>query len=238
MEENNTEPTVEERHNAISTTPDRSSAGSPPEHSAEPSGRGSPTDTKTQIFNAALRLFAYAGVENVSMRDIAKNVGIKAASIYNHYSSKEQIVGACYDFFLGNYDINRLNKEQYIPVLQNGTKKEVIMLTNNQFPKEIEENMIFAMIVLFSRTYTDAKAIDRYTRQIDDSMRFLIEFFETGIEFWRFEQFNVRGVSMLFLSARLFVAQSVTIHPESLPDLRIAQQELMSELTNIIPFKY
>jgi len=194
--------------------------------------------TKTQIFNTALRLFAARGVENVSMRDIATAVGIKAASIYNHYISKEHIVEACYDFFLDNYDINRLNKEQYIPILQNGTKEEVVMLTNNQFPKEIEENMIYAMIVLFSRIYTEAKATDRYTRQIDDSMRFLKELFETGIEVGRFEEFNVRGVSMLFLSARLFVAQSVTIHPESLPDLRITQQELMSELTKIIPFKY
>jgi len=199
---------------------------------------GSYPDTKTQIFNAALRLFAASGVENVSMRDIATNVGIKSASIYNHFTSKEQIVEACYDFFLGNYDINRLNKEQYMQILQNGTKEEVVMATNNQFPKEIEENMIFAMIVLFSRIYTDAKAIERYTQQINDSMRFLKELFETGIEIGRFDEFNVRGVSMLLLSTRLFVAQSTSIHLEALPDWNKAQQEIMSELIHIIPFKY
>ena len=197
-----------------------------------------PIRTKTQILNTALRLFAFSGVENVSMRDIATAVGIKAASIYNHYAGKEQIVEACYDYFLGNYNINRLTKNQYIPVLQNGTKEEVVMVTNNQFPKEIKENMIFAMTVLFSRIYTDAKAIDRYTRQIDDSMRFLMEFFETGIKIGRFEEFNVRGISMLLLSARLFVAQSTTIRPEELPDWVKAQQEIMSEFINIIPFKY
>ena len=197
-----------------------------------------PVRTKTQILNTALRLFAASGVENVSMRDIATAVGIKAASIYNHYTSKEQIVDACYDFFLENYNINRLNKDQYMPILQNGTREEVVMVTNNQFPEEIEENMVFAMTVLFSRIYTDAKAIDRYTRQIDDSMRFLNEFFETGIKIGRFEEFNVRGVSMLLLSARLFVAQSTTIRPEELPDWNKAQQELMSEFINLIPFKY
>jgi len=197
-----------------------------------------PIRTKTQILNTALRLFAASGVENVSMRDIATAVGIKAASIYNHYAGKEQIVDACYDFFLGNYNINRLDKNQYIPILQNGTKEEVVMASTNQFPKEIEENMVFAMTVLFSRIYTDAKAIDRYTRQIDDSMRFLKEFFETGIKIGRFKKFNVRGVSMLLLSVRLFVAQSTTIRPEELPDWSKAQQELMSEFINIIPFKY
>ena len=194
--------------------------------------------TKEQIFNTALRLFEASGVENVSMRDIADAVGIKAASIYNHYTNKEQLVESCYDFFLGNYDVNRPNKEQYTFILQNGTKEDVVMLTNNQFPKEIEENMIYAMLVLFSRIYTDSKAIDRYTRQIDDSMRFLKEVFETGIELGRFKEFNVRGVSMLFLSARLFVAQSITVHPDEFIDWTKAEQELMSELINVLPYKY
>ena len=197
-----------------------------------------PLDTKTQIFNTALRLFAANGVENVSMREIAAAVGIKASSIYNHYATKEQIVEECYDFFLGNYDSNRLEKEQYRSVLLNGTREEVVLVTNNEFPKEILENMIYAMIILFSRIYIDGKAIDRYTRQIDDSMRFLRELFETGIELGRFEEFNIRGVSMLFLSGRLLVAQSITVRPETLVDWTRAEQEMLLELMNLLPFKY
>ena len=195
-------------------------------------------DTKTKIFNTALRLFATSGIENVTMRDIARAVGIKAASIYNHYINKEQIVEACYDFFLGNYDANRLEKDQYKDILLKGTKEEVVMVTNNVFPKEILENMIYAMIVLFSRIYIDAKAIDRYTRQIDDSMMFLKEFFETGIELGRFEDFNIRGVSMLFLSGRLLVAQSITVQPETFADWTKAENEMLMQLINLLPFKY
>ena len=198
----------------------------------------SPRDTKNLIFNTALRLFASSGVENVSMRDIARTVGIKAASIYNHYTSKEQIVEACYDYFLENHDSTRLNKEQYTLVLQNGTKEDVINVPNDQFPKEIEENMLYAMTVLFSRMYTDATAIEKYTKLMDHSMNFLEGFFETGIKLGRFEEFNIRGVSLLFLSARLFAAQSVTIRPEKLLDLGLAQQDMMLELINFIPFKY
>jgi AcrR family transcriptional regulator len=195
-------------------------------------------DTKTNIFNTALRLFAAKGVENVSMRDIADAVGIKAASIYNHYTCKEQIVEACYDFFLKYHDAGRLSKEQYTLLLQNGTRDEIVNVPNDQFPEELAENLIYAMIILFSRIYTDAKAIDVYTKMVDHSMNFLDEFLNTGIKLGRFEEFNIRGVSMLFLSARLFVSQSVTISPEALQDWGIAQQEMISELTKIIPFKY
>ena len=194
--------------------------------------------TKTQIFNTALRLFATCGVENVSMRDIAEAVGIKAASIYNHYLNKEEIVEACYDFFLKYHDSTRLNEEQYTVVLQKGTKEEVVNVPNNQFPEGLEESLIYAMTVLFSRMYTDSKAIDKYTKMIDHSMNFLKGFFETGIKLGRFEEFNIRAVSMLFLSARIFVSQGTTIHPETLRDLGLAQYEMITELINILPFKY
>jgi len=195
-------------------------------------------NTKSQIFNTASRLFAASGVENVSMRDIASAVGIKVASIYNHYSSKEELVEGIYDFFLENYDSGRLVKEEYIPVLKNGTKEEVIQVTNNIFSEEIKEKMIYAMLVLFSRIHTDEKARDRYSRQIDDSMRFLKEFFESGIEVGRFSEFNVRGVSMVFLSTRLFIAQSITVHPDEFIDWTMAEQEILAELMNLLPFKY
>ena len=195
-------------------------------------------DTRAQIFRTSLRLFATKGVENVSMRDIAEAVGIKASSIYNHFINKEQIVEACYDFFLKNHDSTRLNEEQYTVVLQSGTKEEVVSVPNNQFPPGLEEDLIYAMTVLFSRMYTDTKAIEKYTQMIDHSMSFLKKFFEAGIKLGRFEEFNIRAVSMLFLSARIFVSQGTTIRPQALRDLGLAQYEMITELINILPFKY
>ena len=196
------------------------------------------SDTKTQIFNTALRLFASGGVENVSMRDIATAVGIKAGSIYNHYPGKEQIVEDCYNYYLKYHDSTRLSEKEYTKVLQKGTKEEIINVPYNQFPPELEESLIYAMTILFSRIYTDAKAIEIYTKMIDSSLRFLEKYLDLGIKLGRFEQFNVKGVSLLFLSARLFTAQSITIHPEALRDWSLAQKEMMLELINSIPFRY
>jgi len=47
---------------------------------------------KQEIYKTASRLFKEKGYSAVTMRDLAAAVGIKAASLYNHISSKEEIL--------------------------------------------------------------------------------------------------------------------------------------------------
>lgn len=51
-----------------------------------------PTDRKTEIINIAAKLFKEKGYSAVTMRDIAQAMDIKAASLYNHISSKQEIL--------------------------------------------------------------------------------------------------------------------------------------------------
>lgn len=48
--------------------------------------------TKEKIYANAIELFALHGYHNLGMRDLARSVGIRASSIYNHYKSKEDIL--------------------------------------------------------------------------------------------------------------------------------------------------
>ncbi|UOR13378.1 TetR/AcrR family transcriptional regulator [Halobacillus amylolyticus] len=47
--------------------------------------------SKQKIIDVSLECFAYHGYENTSLTDIASKVGIKKPSLYNHFSSKEEI---------------------------------------------------------------------------------------------------------------------------------------------------
>ena len=55
---------------------------------------------KEKIFNVSIDLFAEKGYDGVSIREIARNVGIKESSIYNHYRSKESILDAILDYYI------------------------------------------------------------------------------------------------------------------------------------------
>jgi len=50
------------------------------------------TDRKTEIINVAAQLFKEKGYSAVTMRDIAQAMDIKAASLYNHIKSKQEIL--------------------------------------------------------------------------------------------------------------------------------------------------
>lgn len=56
--------------------------------------------TKEKIFDVSLDLFSQKGFDAVSVREIAREVGIRESSIYNHYKNKEAILDAIIDYFM------------------------------------------------------------------------------------------------------------------------------------------
>src|SRR6056297_1891608 len=56
------------------------------------------TSTREKILNEALDLFAAKGYHATSMREIARSVGIKGSSIYNHFSGKEDIFSELFNY--------------------------------------------------------------------------------------------------------------------------------------------
>lgn len=79
-------------------------------------------DTRKKILDQALELFAARGYDAVSVGEIAKAVGIKAPSLYNHFPSKQAIFDALvastaarYEADTGKIDIHVQNAPQDIP---------------------------------------------------------------------------------------------------------------------------
>jgi AcrR family transcriptional regulator len=73
----------------------------------------SSSDRKAEIIHVAARLFRERGYSAVTMRDLATDLGIKAASLYNHISSKQQILneiifGIAEEFTDGIEDISEM----------------------------------------------------------------------------------------------------------------------------------
>lgn len=82
--------------------------------------------TKDKILEAALALFAEDGYDGTSVEEIAKQVGIKAPSLYKHFRGKEDILNALIDsaearyevFFGSDKNIGQIpqNREEFVRV--------------------------------------------------------------------------------------------------------------------------
>lgn len=55
-------------------------------------------NTRERITEAALELFSQRGYDGVSVRDIARAVGIRESSLYNHFENKRAIFDGIVDF--------------------------------------------------------------------------------------------------------------------------------------------
>lgn len=67
-------------------------------------------ERRVQIARAALELFDERGYNATGMNDVAKVIGISASSIYNHYSSKQEILA---DISIGVHEeLLRFNAEE------------------------------------------------------------------------------------------------------------------------------
>lgn len=67
-------------------------------------------NTKDRIIEKSINLFSIKGYDSVSIRDIAKNVGIKGSSIYNHFQSKKEIYNCAINTYSNHvsYSINKI----------------------------------------------------------------------------------------------------------------------------------
>ena len=68
-----------------------------------------------RILETSIQLFAERGFEACTMRDIAGAVGIKAPAIYNHYSSKEEVLAAAMQNALGTFYVITLTPLEELP---------------------------------------------------------------------------------------------------------------------------
>jgi AcrR family transcriptional regulator len=115
--------------------------------------------TKEAVRTAAIRMFRERGFEATTMRQLADAVGIEAASLYNHYSSKHQLLA-----------------EVLIPVMEQliGRLREEIAATGDDPARQLDAAV--RCYILFHQDYLDEAGItdsERRSLKPEDFRRLL-----------------------------------------------------------------
>lgn len=74
--------------------------------------------SKDRILKTTVNLYAYYGINGVSMSQVASELQISKKTLYAEFSNKEELLSACIDYELErlNCSLNRIEKEALNPV--------------------------------------------------------------------------------------------------------------------------
>ena len=105
--------------------------------------------TKQRIFDVSVELFSEKGYDAVSLREIAGEVGITNAAIYNHFSSKEAILNDIFVAFKRKLDGYLLKKEQIDRYIETDTPRQLLERCIGRFVEDDSEFMANAYRITY-----------------------------------------------------------------------------------------
>lgn len=173
-------------------------------------------ETKEKIFFSAVELFAKNGFKSVSMRDIAREAGIKPASIYNHYKSKELILDDILNLYLERMEIfyNKINGPGTSVDSGQTLAQHLERLMLTYEPEEIELMYRLTRIVYHEQFHSikaaDALIGNGYRKYMEEHVRYFDKLSDAGF---------IHGKSNNRYYGELFARMSLTfatqfLHPE------------------------
>jgi AcrR family transcriptional regulator len=109
----------------------------------EQSKRKRGIETTRRIMETAASHFARRGYDSVPLREIAAQVGIKESSLYNHFTSKAQLLDSLFAHFAANS----------FALYPRGSELEALLLAAP--PAEV-----FKQILFYTATHADALLVD------------------------------------------------------------------------------
>lgn len=144
-------------------------------------------NTREKIIYESLNLFSTKGFDAISVRDIAKAVGIKASSLYNHFKNKQDI----FDTIINKYSDH---VKKFLERINTDSSFDNIMLNNlrwlsdelffkksmDMFKFYLEDEYIIKFRKLLTiEQFRDSKIANLYNKLfIDDILNFQVKIFK------------------------------------------------------------
>jgi AcrR family transcriptional regulator len=110
------------------------------------------TPTKQRILDSAIHLFAIKGYTETSMRVLAEYVGVKEASIYNHFPSKNAILDCILDEYI-HFTHSNYNRDNMSKLADNPTVDGMLSCMTLSFPEGKEEYFLNELCVILQEQY-------------------------------------------------------------------------------------
>jgi AcrR family transcriptional regulator len=152
---------------------------------AAPSRRKPAEERRAEIVAAAARVFAEAGYSNVGMREVADAVGIRGASLYHHFSAKEEILFAIF------LTVTKEPVEENLPLLDDGgTPTERLTALIGAHIRHLLHRRVEHLVALHERTSLTPEHLAEVKEFLHHYNRRVRDVLTAGIRSGEFRELN------------------------------------------------
>lgn len=118
-------------------------------------------ETKQRILDEAIELFSQKGYNGVSVRELARTVGIKESSIYNHYGSKYEILTSILKLFTSTMEGTVLTEKEIEERISTLPPEEFWKAGTSKFMETTGDPRIGKIsLIVFQEMFRDWRARD------------------------------------------------------------------------------
>jgi AcrR family transcriptional regulator len=86
--------------------------------------------SKERVLRAAIQLADAEGIEALSMRRLAKELGVEAMSLYNHVANKGEILAGIIDLVAGEFDLPSDESDWKVAMRRNAISSRDVLLAH------------------------------------------------------------------------------------------------------------
>jgi len=178
---------------------------------------------KSQILDAAAKLFSERGYTATSMRDIAENIEMEAASLYNHIASKEALLHSiCFE--MAQRFINAIAEVN--DIYFDGEDKLKMAVYNHV--QILTENLNAAKVFLYEWRNLNTNHIAEFIELRDRYEKGIIDIIETGEQENIFNEVDKKFAALNILSSVNWIVEWYK------PEGQMTPKEIASKLCDFI----
>lgn len=196
---------------------------------------GKSLTTKERIIFESLNLFSQKGYDGVSIRDIAAAVGVKGASIYNHFAGKEEILNAIFFEMTKRYDsisdslaVPRGEINEIADTYMQITEADLQLMAQGLFSFFIKDDFACKFRkMLIVEQHKNKLARDTLKNYFfDGPLKYQTEIFENMIKLGVFGSFDPQVMALHFYSPIFFLLMENDITNDSEQAIQMIQRHV------------
>jgi len=164
-------------------------------------------ETKERIFDVFVQMAADVGYENVTTRDIARKIGINAASIYYHFESKENILEYAYEYYTRYQYDNRISIDKMKRIIETEDAEGILSAFFYTFVTEDRKKyvrMVLITKIVYMRLYQDKLANAIFADGNANNLMYVESILRHGVNIGRISpDFDIETFADVIIGAKM-----------------------------------